>query len=82
MYLLDHTDGLGMWAVPVGIFRVAIGISAGSLIVGSQCIGLNRVCSSMTRMGPGLLVSCCRCHRCMLCIGEDQRLVGKMGEMQ
>ena len=69
-----------MWAMPAGICWVTIGISAGSLIVGSQCIGLNRVCSSMTRMGPGLLVSCCRCCRCLPCIGEDRRLVGKMGE--
>ena len=69
-----------MQAMPAGICQVAIGISTRSLIVGSQCIGLNGVHLSMIRMGPGLLVSCCRCCRCMLCIGEDRRLVGKMGE--
>ena len=77
---VDHTVGLGMQAMLVGICQVTIGISAGSLIVGSQCIGLNGVCLSVIGRGPGLLVLCHRCRRCALRIGEDWRLVGKMGE--
>ena len=80
-YYCNHTDGLGMQTVPMGICWVAIGASAGSMIAGSQCIGLNGVHLSVIGMGSGSLVSCCRCCRCTPRIGEDQRLAGKVGKI-
>ena len=43
MYLLDHTNNLGMWATPAGICCTAMGCSPGSLIVVVQHVGLSWV---------------------------------------
>ena len=66
MYLLDPADGLGTRVVPAGVCRVAMGVSAGSLIAGGWCIELAGACSSVFGMGSGLLVLC---HRCAWRVG-------------
>ena len=78
MYLLDPADGSGTRVVPVGVCRVAMGVSAGSLIVGGWCIELAGAHSSVFRTGPGSLVSC---RRCVWHVGEDQRLAGEWGKI-